>query len=64
MPDFLCCCAIAEKEFNQKRNLAVLFAGVIDGLSYLLDVNEQGNFKPKGTHFMVVCTEDMLRVSL
>ena len=62
--NFLCCDVIAEKEFSQKRNQAVLFAGVIDGLSYLLDVNEQGSFKPKGTHFMVVCTEDMLRVNL
>ena len=40
-----------------------VFTGAIDGQGYLLDVNDSGSYKPKGTHYMIVCTEDLLRVS-
>ena len=52
-----------EKDLHQRKNQAVLFTGAIDGQGYLLDVNDSGSYKPKGTHYMIVCTEDLLRVS-
>ena len=36
--------------------------GVIDGHNYLLDINDQGSYHAKGGQYMVVCTEDMLKV--
>ena len=54
---------ISDKDFNQRKNNSVLFVGVVDGLNYLLDANDEGSYRQKGTHFMIICTEDMLRVS-
>ena len=52
-----------DKEYNQRKNHSVLFVGIVDGLNYLLDANDEGSYKQKGTHYMIICTEDMLRVS-
>ncbi|XP_019850338.1 PREDICTED: lethal(2) giant larvae protein homolog 2-like [Amphimedon queenslandica] len=52
-----------DKEYNQRKNHSVLFVGVVDGLNYLLDANDEGSYKQKGTHYMIICTEDMLRVT-
>ena len=52
-----------DKEFNQRRNHATIFAGVIDSQSYLLDVNDQGSYhgSPKGTQHLVMVTEDAIK---
>lgn len=54
--------SLPDKEFNPRNNQAVLFAGVVDGDNYLLDINDSGSFKSKGSHYIIMCTEDMLRV--
>jgi hypothetical protein len=51
-----------EKEFNQRKNQSVLFVGVIDGANYLLEVNDEGSYRQRGLHYLIMCTEDMLRV--
>ena len=52
-----------EREFNIKKNHAALFLGVIDSHNYLLDVNDRGSYHAKGGQYLVVCTEDCLKVS-
>lgn len=52
-----------EHNYNQKKNETVLFAGVIDAQSYLLDVNDEGSFRSaRGTQYLAVCTEDGIKV--
>ncbi len=53
----------SDREFNAKKNQAVVFAGVIDGHNYLLDINDSGSFHAKGGQYIVICTEDTLKVS-
>ena len=53
-----------DKDLSVKKNNATLFVGIIDGHSYLLDINDQGSFHPKGSHYLVVCSEDGIKVSL
>jgi lethal(2) giant larvae protein len=53
-----------EKEFNQRKNQSVLFVGVIDGANYLLEVNDEGSYRQRGLHYLIMCTEDMLRVRI
>ena len=53
-----------EEELNAKKNHAVLFIGVFDGQNYLLDINDKGSYHPgKGNEYLVVCTEDAIKVS-
>jgi lethal(2) giant larvae protein len=52
-----------EHNYNQKKNETVLFAGVIDAQSYLLDVNDEGSFRSaRGTQYLTVCTEEGIKV--
>ena len=53
----------AEHNFNQKKNETVLFVGVVDAQSYLLDVNDEGSFRSaRGTQYIAICTEGGIRV--
>lgn len=61
---FIITASVLEKEYNQRKNNAILFVGVIDGLNYLLDINDEGSYKQKGTHYLVMCTEEILRVRI
>ena len=53
----------SERDFSQKNNETVLFLGVIDAQSYLLDVNDEGSFRSaRGTQYLTLCTEEGIRV--
>ena len=61
----LACVHFSDEELNAKKNHAVLFTGVFDGQNYLLDINDKGSYHPgKGSEYLVVCTEDAIKVSL
>ena len=46
-----------------KKGETVLFVGVIDAQSYLLDVNDPGSFRSaRGTQYLTVCTEEGIKV--
>ena len=46
-----------------KKNHPVLFVGVFDSHNYLLSINDRGSYhSTKGGQYMVVCTEDMMKV--
>ena len=46
-----------------KKEETVLFVGVIDAQSYLLDVNDEGSFRSaRGTQYLTVCTEEGIKV--
>ena len=48
-----------------KKDETVLFAGVIDAQSYLLDVNDRGSSRPaRGTQYLTVCTEEGIKVGV
>jgi len=51
-----------DREFNVKKNHATLFVGVIDGQNYLLDINDSGSYHAKGGQYIVVVTEDSIKV--
>ncbi|CAI8051354.1 LLGL scribble cell polarity complex component 2 [Geodia barretti] len=54
-----------EHNFNVKKDETVLFAGVIDAQSYLLDVNDEGSFRSaRGTQYLTVCTEEGIKSAL
>lgn len=54
--------SFVEKDFSQRKNQAAVFVGVIDAANYLLDINDEWAFKPKGKHYIIICTEDMIQV--
>ena len=57
------CLFHTEHNYNQKKNETVLFAGVIDAQSYLLDVNDEGSFRSaRGTQYLAACTEEGIKV--
>ena len=58
----MCNFSFIEKDFNLRKNHAALFVGVIDGANYLLDINDEWAFKPKGKHYIIMCTEEMIQV--
>ena len=52
-----------EQSYNVKKDETVLFAGVIDAQSYLLDANDRGSSRPaRGTQYLTVCTEEGIKV--
>jgi lethal(2) giant larvae protein len=52
-----------EHNFNVKKDETVLFAGVVDAQSYLLDVNDEGSFRSaRGTQYLTICTEEGIKV--
>ena len=53
-----------DREFNVKKNQATLFVGVIDGQNYLLDINDTGSYHAKGGQYIVVVTEDSIKVKI
>jgi len=48
------------KDYSKKKNLGVLFIGVLDGC-HLLEWSERGNVGSRG-QYLVVCTEDQVKV--
>lgn len=54
-----------EREFNARRNYAIIFCGVIDHHNYLLDINDPGSYHhstSKGGQWIVIVTEDAIKV--
>lgn len=55
----------SEREFNARRNHAVVFCGVIDHQNYLMDINDPGSYhhsSSKGGQWIVIVTEDAIKV--
>lgn len=59
------CFPPVEREFSPKRNLPVIFAGVVDQQNYLLDINDEGSYhsSSKGTQYLVIVTEEGMKVA-
>ena len=60
-----CISSCTEREFNARRNYAVLFSGVIDHQNYLLDINDPRSYhhsSTKGGQWIVIVTEDAIKV--
>ena len=46
-----------------KKDETLLFTGVLDAQSYLLDVNDEGSFRSaRGTQYLIICTEEGIKV--
>ncbi len=56
---------VSDREFNARRNHAVVFCGIIDHQNYPLDINDPGSYhhsSSKGGQWIVIVTEDAIKV--